>query len=177
MTKNIWVISDTHWNHANILNFTDSNTGLPVRPDFTSVEEMNEVMIERWNSLVNHGDKVYHLGDVVMGPDQEGWMKRNWPRLKGQKRLIAGNHDDLKMMARGGFFSNIVESRDLREFGLLLTHRVTHETNLWDYNRDRPMWNVHGHIHQNASPEGRYRNLCVEQTNYYPVNIEELRIY
>lgn len=174
---NIWVISDTHFNHTNILKFTDSTSGALVRPGFSSVEEMNEVMIERWNSLVKHGDKVYHLGDVVMGTDQENWMKSNWPRLKGRKRLVSGNHDDLKMMARGGFFSDVVESRDLREFGLLLTHRVTHESNLWDHNRDRPMWNLHGHIHQHPSPEGRYRNMCVEQTNYYPVNIEELRIY
>jgi hypothetical protein len=34
-----------------------------------------------------------------------------------------------------------------------------------------------GHIHQNPSPEGPYRNVCVEQINYTPVNIEELRVW
>jgi len=138
---------------------------------------MNEVMIERWNSAVRPGDKVYHLGDVVIGRDQESWMKANWPRLAGSKNLICGNHDDIKMLAKGGFFAKIYESRDLREFGLLLTHRPQHESAVWDYNRHRPMLNVHGHMHRHGSPEGRYKSVCVELINYTPVNIEELRLY
>lgn len=35
--------------------------------------------------------------------------------------------------------------------------------------------NVHGHIHSNPSPEGPYKCVCVEQINYTPVNIEELK--
>jgi calcineurin-like phosphoesterase family protein len=177
MTKNIWLVSDTHWGHANILNFTDSETGILVRPDFSCVQEMNEVMIERWNSVVRPGDKVYHLGDVVMGVDQEGWMKSNWPRLAGSKNLICGNHDDIKMLAKGGFFAKIYESRDLREFGLLLTHRPAHDSQLWDFNRDRPMKSIHGHIHQRSSPSENHVNVSVELINYTPVNIEELRLY
>ena len=34
--------------------------------------------------------------------------------------------------------------------------------------------NVHGHIHSNPSPDGPYRCVCVEQTKYTPINIEEL---
>lgn len=33
-----------------------------------------------------------------------------------------------------------------------------------------------GHIHQNPSPEGPYRNVSVEAIDYTPVNIEELRV-
>jgi calcineurin-like phosphoesterase family protein len=138
---------------------------------------MNEVMIERWNEAVRPGDKVYHLGDVVMGTDPEGWMKSNWPRLAGKKNLVLGNHDDAKMMAKGGFWTKIYESRDLREFGLLLTHRPAHESQLWDYNRDRPMRSIHGHLHQNPAPSERHVNVSVEHTDYYPVNLEELRLY
>ena len=35
--------------------------------------------------------------------------------------------------------------------------------------------NVHGHIHSNPSPEGPYKCVCVEQINYTPINIEELK--
>ena len=80
MAGDIWVISDTHFNHSNILTFSDK-VGNPVRA-FSSVEEMNEIMIDRWNSVVKPGDKVYHLGDVLFG-DKEAFS-RLWPRLNGR---------------------------------------------------------------------------------------------
>lgn len=178
MGKNIWVTSDSHFNHANILRFKDSKTGNLIRPGFSSVEEMNECMIQRWNEVVRPGDKVYHLGDVVMGNDQEGWMKRHWPRLMGQKRLTVGNHDNVKMLASGGFFAKVELWRVFSEFGLILSHIPLHESSLYRGAGDgQQMLNVHGHIHQNASPDGPYRCVCVEHTNYYPVNIDELRSY
>lgn len=176
MSSNIWVVSDTHFNHANILNFTDSNTDELVRPQFSSVQEMNEVIIQRWNEVVKPGDKVYHLGDVVMGNDQEGWMKRHWPRLMGKKRLIVGNHDNIKMLSSGGFFAKVELWRVFTEFGIILSHIPLHSSNLYrGASQGRQMLNVHGHIHQNPSPDGPYRCVCVEQTDYRPVNIETLR--
>ena len=65
MSRNIWVTSDTHYNHAAILGFIDYQ-GQRVR-DFASVEEMNECLLDSWNSVVKPGDLVYHLGDVFMG--------------------------------------------------------------------------------------------------------------
>ena len=54
-----FLISDTHFGHANICVFTKSD-GTKVRP-FNSADEMDEVMIERWNAMVGKDDKVYHL--------------------------------------------------------------------------------------------------------------------
>ncbi len=171
MAGNIWVTSDTHFNHANILNFSDK-MGKPVRP-FSSLEDMNETMIENWNSVVQPGDKVYHLGDVFFG-DKE-WFKKSWPRLKGKKRLIVGNHDDIPFLSSGGFFSKVYMWRVFRDFGLLLTHVPVHPSTLGVKGRfEGSVLNVHGHIHQNPSPEGPYRCVCVEQTNYTPVHIEDL---
>lgn len=183
MSRDIWVISDTHFRHANILKFTDSTTGKLVRgDDFKDVDEMDEHMIERWNSVVKQGDIVYHLGDVVIG-DQE-WFKKNWPRLHGSKRLIVGNHDDVKFLASGGFFQKVSMWRMFPEFGLMLSHVPLHQSGLLrlvDKNGKYPedcetLLNVHGHIHQNPSPDGPYRNVSVEAINYTPVNIEELRV-
>jgi calcineurin-like phosphoesterase family protein len=48
MSRDIWIVSDTHFGHANILKFVDSKTGIPVRGDrFANVDEMNEHMIEK----------------------------------------------------------------------------------------------------------------------------------
>lgn len=43
LPRNIWVISDTHFSHINILKFRDDNKpGNPlIRPEFADTEEMN----------------------------------------------------------------------------------------------------------------------------------------
>lgn len=170
MAKDIWVISDTHFNHNNILKFRDKD-GSAFRGDlFDDVNHMNEVMITNWNSVVKPGDKVYHLGDVFFGSKDD--FKVLWPRLNGAKRLIVGNHDDIKFLSSGGFFQKVGMWRVFKEHGLLLSHVPLHESSLT--RAGDSSINVHGHIHQNKSPSDRHRCVCVEQTNYTPVHIEEL---
>jgi calcineurin-like phosphoesterase family protein len=184
MARDIWVISDTHLFHENSLKFGDGKGGL-MRPNFADVKAMNDFMLEQWNSVVKQGDIVYHLGDVFIGDKDE--FAKLWPKFKGQKRLIVGNHDDIRFMSSGNFFQKVSESRTWSEFGLVFTHRPMHRSGLLKL-KDRKkgvygnpddcyeMINCHGHIHHNDSPEGPYRNLSVEKINYTPVNIEELRI-
>lgn len=168
MARDIWLISDTHFQHENIIRYCS-------RP-FSNAEEMDEVMIERWNSVVKPGDKVYHLGDVYMGDGSK--MSSLFPRLKGKKRLILGNHDDLKRpmgsIRLGDVFEKIYLFRAFTEFGLMLTHVPVHKESI--IRAGEGSVNVHGHIHEKPSPEGPYKCVCVEQTNYTPVNIEELRV-
>lgn len=161
----IWVTSDTHFNHSNILTFSDT-VGKPVRP-FSSVEEMNELMVDNWNRVVKPSDKIYHLGDVFFGAKDD--FVKIWSRLNGRKRLIVGNHDDVKYLSQGNFFQKVYMWRIFKDHGITLTHVPIHETSLRD-----SVINVHGHIHQNKSPTLRHRCVCVEHTNYTPVNLEEL---
>lgn len=85
--------SDTHFNHANIIKFCN-------RP-FKDVEQMNDVMIANWNSVIGKDDTVFHLGDFCLGGAAE-WTKI-LDRLNGKIYLIMGNHD-LKNI-RQGFIS------------------------------------------------------------------------
>lgn len=172
MSRDIWIVSDTHFSHSSILNFTDSNTGLKVRPEFDNVEQMDECMIENWNSVVKAGDIVYHLGDVTFGDKEK--FKSMWPKLQGSKRLIVGNHDDIKFLSSGGFFKKVGMWRMFPEFGLLMSHVPLHLSSMYRHSLGRPLFGIHGHIHQHSSPIGPYRNVCVEKTNYCPVNIETL---
>lgn len=166
----IYVISDTHINHSNIIKYCN-------RP-FKNSKEMDEFMIEKWNSVVKPQDKVYHLGDVYMGSDRR-YISSVLHSLNGHKRLIVGNHDNVKQPELFNNFEKINMWRMFPEFGLLLTHVPVHKSTL----RRNPLaedaydlLNIHGHIHQNPSPEGPYQCVCVEQINYTPVNIEELRV-
>jgi calcineurin-like phosphoesterase family protein len=173
---NIWVISDTHFGQENILKFRDSDGNLIRGSRFSSAAQMNECMLDNWNSVVKPGDRVYHLGDVMMMPKDD--FAKLWPKFNGSKRLIVGNHDDIPWLASGGFFKKVQMWRMMPEFGLLLTHVPIHESGL---RRGAPddetapmLFNVMGHIHHNPAPKGPYRCVCVEQTNYTPVNIEVL---
>lgn len=85
----VFFTADHHFDHHSII----------ARPDgwgwrnFDDVREMNETLIDRWNSRVRRGDRVYHLGDF-----QFTWAKRVDSasiarRLNGQKYLVKGNHD------------------------------------------------------------------------------------
>ena len=173
MTRQIWVISDTHFNHENIIKYCE-------RP-FPDAKTMNEYMVEMWNSVVKPEDKVYHLGDVYMGAGfgREETL-HTLSQLNGHKRLILGNHDNGKDQILHKIFEKIDVWRMFPEFGLLLTHIPVHEQSLFrgaTGNEKEPpkLKNVHGHIHTLASPSSDHQCVCVEQIDYKPVNIEDLR--
>lgn len=158
--RDIFVISDTHFNHGNIIKYCD-------RP-FENITHMNEAMIVNWNSMVKHKDIVYHLGDVGFGKADK--IDEILSRLHGEKRLILGNHDDPKDWVLVKHFQKIMLWRDFKEFGLHMTHVPLHPSSIL---KDRI--NIHGHIHNQKSPDGPYKCLCVEHTDYKPVPIEEIK--
>lgn len=59
----IYLISDQHYKHQEICQYTE-------RP-FKLVKEMNKTMIDRHNSFVSPEDIVYHLGDFCF---TSGWQ-------------------------------------------------------------------------------------------------------
>lgn len=152
----IWIISDTHFGHENIIRYCD-------RP-FKDAYEMDGVMIDRWNTTVKPQDHVYHLGDVTMS--QPG-LHRVMPRLNGHKRLILGNHDNsAPMRDYVKYFEKILVWRLFKP--IIFTHVPLHRESF-----GKADVNVHGHIHQHDSPKGPYINACVEKWDYRPVHIDE----
>ena len=79
-----YYISDLHFYHKGM------NESMDCR-GFSSVEEMNEAMIERWNSKVKRQDEVVILGDLSFGTAEE--TNQLLERLNGKLYLIYGNHD------------------------------------------------------------------------------------
>jgi calcineurin-like phosphoesterase family protein len=170
-SREIWVTSDTHFGHTNIIQYCG-------RP-FANHELMDEKLVENWNSVVKPGDIVYHLGDVWMG--NQGYRHLHY--LQGRKRLLLGNHDNGKDSELQKVFQKISLWRMLPEFGLLLTHVPVHKSSLYKQGRkgspDFTLKNIHGHTHNRGEPDGdteNYKCVCVELTDYTPVNIEELRV-
>ena len=159
----IYIISDTHFGHENILRFRDSKTNELIR-NFSDIHDMNEQIVQRWNAVVTEEDIVYHLGDVYFG---KGWEVLE--RLKGRKRLILGNHDNAKSEHLQKYFQKILMWRMFPEYNCLLTHVPVHESSLF-----KVQYNLHGHIHQQASPTERHINCSVEVQDYMPRLITDL---
>ena len=110
--------SDCHWNHGNIIMYCnrpwlrpgDVIKGLAGERDkWVSKEikeartrEMNEAMVEGWNSVVNPEDEVKHLGDFCFFNKRSGMDAAYWEKkLNGKIIHIKGNHDrrsDIKGM-------------------------------------------------------------------------------
>lgn len=82
--------SDHHFDHANIIKLEPANRVDGTGIMFSSVEQMNEYLIARWNEIVGADDLVYHLGDASF---KRKTIRSVLPRLNGRKILICGNHD------------------------------------------------------------------------------------
>jgi calcineurin-like phosphoesterase family protein len=161
-----FLVSDTHFGHAGVTKFLRED-GTKLRP-WDSAEEMDEYMVKAWNERVRPTDKVYHLGDVVIN-------RRALPilsRLNGDKVLIRGNHDIFKDEDYNPYF------RSLRGYhvmnGMILSHIPIHEASLGRFGV-----NIHGHLHagrvmKDDAVDVRYHCVCVEQTDFAPILLEDV---
>lgn len=81
-----YYISDTHLGHERLLDMQPRA--------FSSIDEHDEHIIQRWNSVVRDTDHVYHLGDFAFSLSRNAErMKEIFERLNGRKYLVIGNHD------------------------------------------------------------------------------------
>lgn len=161
----IWFISDTHFFHDNIIQYCG-------RP-FANSDFMNECLVENWNSVVKPQDKVYHLGDVALGyGGNERELSLILGSLKGHKRLVVGNHDNLKSPSLQKHFDKIAlwAGFSHKEFGFTVSHIPLPIEHLRDGE-----FCVHGHLHNNISTNPKHINVCVEHTGYTPIHIDVVR--
>ena len=176
----VFLTSDTHFGHAGVCKFTESDGVTKIRP-WTDPDEMDKEMIKRWNDRVRPNDKVYHLGDVVINRKSLSTLHR----LNGDKVLIRGNHDIFRDDDYRRYF------RELRAYhvmnGMILSHIPLHEASLGRFGV-----NIHGHLHSNRVKKARgidattgktlysdendvrYHCVCVEQTDFTPILFEDV---
>lgn len=171
MPERIYFTSDLHFGHETIVDFRRKVHG----QDFQDVNDVNEFLIERWNSVVRSpNDIVWVLGDAAWGYDNF----HHFARLNGRKRLIMGNHDMERGNYKIGFKRMMAEFEEIygmkRKYGFIMSHAPIHPNELQYRN-----WktNVHGHIHhfEKCLEEPMYINVNVDVNKGFPLSLEEIR--
>jgi calcineurin-like phosphoesterase family protein len=182
----VFFTSDLHFQHARIV-------GLSERP-FGSVEEMDEHLIARWNSVVLHPtDIVWVLGDYTLGDRARGLSYLS--RLNGRKMLVSGNHDKcwvgslnghkyIREYMDAGFevvtpFAQVKlpptrydrpgRTVSLSHFPYTADHRPVPRHLNWRLHDDGETWLVHGHVHTEYLVRERGVNVGVDRWDYAPV--------
>ena len=165
-----YYISDTHFGHENVI----AMCGRP----FSSIEEMDRILIERWNKKVKGNDTVFVLGDMFFRcADPDSILKQ----LKGKKRLIVGNHDGSWMTKTDAsqYFQSIdtMLETSVDNYGVTLCHYP-----LLTWRHKLKTYMIHGHIHNDTSTDfwpllrdrERVLNAGVDINGFEPVSLEEL---
>lgn len=150
--RRVFVISDTHFGHTNILKYE------PEHRPFDTIEEHDEKLIELWNKRVEPKDIVWHLGDVALKQSALGIVAR----LNGEKRLVLGNHDVYPMEDYLKYFKVVCGSAAHK--GYLLSHMPVHPCQF-----GRFKGNVHGHMHSKKLDDRRYYNASAENIGLVPM--------
>jgi len=160
--------SDSHFGHQLMLRF---------RP-FSTVEEMDEHLIEAWNAVVRPDDIVWHLGDFSC--HDVGRTKQIFDQLHGRKRLILGNHDldhsgdirkNLRDLAWDQTPTHYAEVKQAGERVIL--HHYAMRT--WSASV-HGSWHFYGHSHGRLPAYGRSRDCGVDcpDTGYAPMTFQHL---
>lgn len=173
--EKVFFTSDTHFYHESIIDYCH-------RP-FRDVEQMNEVLIANWNSVVGKDDIVFHLGDFCLGGATK-WSQV-LDRLNGKIYLILGNHD-LRNIRLGyiQWFEHVTMQMfiEVRGQGIYLNHNPF----LCYGGAHKNTWQLFGHVHSGPyttdTIRSRMKNLLpmqydvgVDNNDFTPVSFEQVK--
>lgn len=149
-----YYISDLHFLHKNCIQFDE-------RP-FSDIEEMQRVMVEKWNRKITNGDTVYILGDVSMRGKKDDLIALV-ATLKGKKILVKGNHDSVEDYRYQQLYDTICDYKEVQDsvdetnYSLVLCHYPIFS---WK-NMGRGTILLYGHTHNGK--EDDYFQRCIAQ--------------
>lgn len=184
LMPNTFFTSDTHFGHANIIRYSkrpvlqegdldDKGGWINRKIAQERNEEMDEIMIKRWNEKIERNDTVYHLGDFSFARKPED-VKKYFNRLNGNISLIYGNHDKKHLLRHVRFnwmeHYKVVTFNDTRI--ILFHYRID---GVWDH-AHHGAWHLYGHSH-GALPtrlDIMAFDIGVDCHDFYPLSFEEV---
>ena len=146
---------------------------------FTNIEDMNETIVNNWNSVVSDEDDVYLLGDIVLNDNVKGIELLK--SLKGKIHIIIGNHDTDVRIKLYEECENVVELKyatiiKYNKHHFYLSHYPTF-TGTNEKHVSETLLNLYGHTHQktNFFDDNFFMyHVGVDSHNCFPVLLDDI---
>jgi len=156
-----WFTSDLHLGHLSILKH---------RPEFTSVEEMDEVILTNLYNIPK-GSDLYILGDIAWNQQSAKKILDRKPK-NIQLHLILGNHDHKisKALLQSPLWTSVEYFKVVKEQGFTLS-LFHYPMIVWYRSHIPTSIQLYGHIHKSTpqiTPVGKQINICTEFWGYTP---------
>ena len=165
--------ADTHFGHR----------WISKKRGFSSTDEHDNYIIDKWNSIVKPGDETYILGDLTYDWENIGSILQ---RLNGQKFLIIGNHDRINnrtkpilekhfIWIKNYFVVKIKNGANIPSTKIVLSH---YPFEVWD-GQHYGTFHFYGHVHGDCQHITMSRvanrwDVGVDNNNYYPVMFDDI---
>lgn len=165
---NVFAMGDFHFDHQNIIKYCNRK--------FYNFDEMNQYMLNKYNSVVKPDSTFIFMGDMTFGRDSRGakyWLDK----LAGTIIYLKGSHDH-------GITPQTKNLKCLFLCDQLIVH--TPKMNLLFIHepervKDWDGWVIHGHHHNNYPKEFPFfnyqmkrMNLSAELLDYTPISILDI---
>lgn len=171
-----FVSSDWHLNHRNILRCLSSWTDVSgCRGDFSSLDEMNNHIINKTNEVVGESDCLINLGDIIFG--NKRLLESFVTRLRCQNHhYIIGNHDHWMISDEGEFKQEVSRLFKSMQFYLEVFARMPDGSKhkicfnhfsgrVWHDSHKRSIL-LYGHSHGSIDDYGRSIDVGVDTKNW-----------
>ena len=179
----IYLISDCHFAHRNIVKGISQWENKDGCRDFQSTEQMDELILDNINSIVPTDATLINLGDIIFGDKSRLPDYLNYINCK-EHHYIMGNHDHWMLNRDGEFKQEVSSLFSSMQFYLELfakmpdgrKHRVCFQhfsQRVWhDSHKGSHMY--YGHSHGSISNYGRSRDVGVDTNDFKPYRLSDL---
>lgn len=128
--------------------------------------EIDELIINNWNSMIGNDDITFLLGDICYDISKINYLTE----LNGKKILIKGNYDEqIPDDTWLEYVDEIVDDKIIRinDEQVYLNHYPT--------NGRSDMFNIVGHIHGTWKVQRNMINCGVDAHHFYPWSLEQIK--
>ena len=162
--SNVYVMSDCHFGHRNILKY---------RTQFSSIAEHDSYIMDNILKTLRKRDILWLLGDCFFTTESLEYLRVIKDKCQ-HVNFVMGNHDTDSSEGRANIPIMVNEKLVHKIGGVFkvkgkrwLTHCPIHPDEL------RGCVNIHGHVHNSTIQDPRYFNASCENINYTPILIND----